>query len=333
MRHLPILVACFAVLSFVHFAASAQEPSPPTQKPVDTTEEVVVEGERPGPGIWQVSKGDHDLWILPSLDPLPKKMVWRSQLVEQRIAQSQVVLAPPTIGTNVGFFKGLTLIPSLLRAEKNPDGKTLEQELPHDVYMRWLAMRVKYLGSSDDEKKRPILAAFDLYQHAIDHAGLTSDPIVWESVEKQARKTHVPIQPIKVMITMDDPKASIRALDKISSDAEIACVTMTIDRLESDLQPMVKRANYWALGDMEGLNSLAYPDARETCLNAFLTSPKINEQFNQANDQAFDLWLSAADSAIDKNRSTFAVLPLSVFLGEKGILKKLREKGYSIKAP
>jgi uncharacterized protein YbaP (TraB family) len=326
MRHLRILIACFSLLSATHFSASAQEPPAPT-------EEVVVEGERPGPGIWQVSKGDHDLWILPSLDPLPKKMVWRSQLVEQRIAQSQVVLAPPTIGANVGFFKGLTLIPSLLRAEKNPDGKTLEQELPHDVYMRWLAMRVKYLGSSDDEKKRPILAAFDLYRHAIEHAGLTSDPIVWESVEKQAHKAHVPIQPIKVMITLDDPKASIRELDKISSDAEIACVTKTIDRLESDLQPMVKRANYWALGDMDGLNSLPYPDARETCLNAFLTSPKINEQFNQANDQAFDLWLSTADSALDKNRSTFAVLPLSVFLGEKGILKELREKGYSIKAP
>jgi uncharacterized protein YbaP (TraB family) len=333
MRHLQIFIASFAVLSFGHFSASAQGPPPTTDKPVDATEEVVVEGERPGPGIWQVSKGDHDLWILPSLDPLPKKMVWRSQLVEQRISQSQVVLAPPTIGTNVGFFKGLTLIPSLLRAERNPDGKTLEQELPHDVYMRWLAMRVKYLGSSDDEKKRPILAAFDLYQHAIDHAGLTSDPIVWESVEKQARKAHVAIQPIKVMITLDDPKASIRALDKISSEAEIACVTKTIDRLESDLQPMVKRANYWALGDMEGLNSLPYPDARETCLNAFLTSPKINEQFNQANDQAFDLWLSTADSALDKNRSTFAVLPLSVFLGEKGILKQLREKGYTIKAP
>jgi uncharacterized protein YbaP (TraB family) len=333
MRLLWMLITCFAVLVLVNLGASAQQPPPPSEKPVDATEEVVVEGERPGPGIWQVSKGDHDLWILPSLDPLPKKMVWRSQIVEQRIAQSQAVMAPPTIGANVGFFKSLTLIPSLLRAEKNPDGKTLEQELPHDVYMRWLAMRVKYLGSSDDEKKRPLLAAFDLYQHAIDHAGLTSDPIVWESVEKQARKAHVPIQPIKVMITLDDPKASIRALDKISSDAEIACVTKTIDRLESDLQPMVKRANYWALGDMEGLNSLPYPDARETCLNAFLTSPKISEQFNQANDQAFDLWLSTADSALDKNRSTFAVLPLTVFLGEKGILKELRAKGYSIKAP
>jgi uncharacterized protein YbaP (TraB family) len=326
MRHLRIFIAAFALLPPVHSRAAAQEPPPPT-------EEVVVQGERPGPGIWQVSKGDHDLWILPSLDPLPKKMVWRSQLVEQRIAQSQAVLAPPTIGTNVGFFKGLTLIPSLLRAEKNPDGKTLEQELPHDVYMRWLGMRVKYLGSSDDEKKRPILAAIDLYLHAIDHAGLTSDPIVWESVEKQARKAHVSIQPIRVMITLDDPKASIRALDQISSDSEIACVTKTIDRLESDLQPMVKRANYWALGDMEGLNSLPYPDARETCLNAFLTSPKINDQFNQAMDQASELWLSTADGALDRNRSTFAVLPLSVFLGEKGMLNKLRAKGYSVTAP
>ena len=296
-------------------------------------EEVVVEGERPGPGIWQVVKGDHSLWILPSLEPLPKKMVWRSQVVEQRIAQSQVVLAPPTIEANVGFFRGLSLIPSLLRAQKSPDGQTLEQTLPHDVYIRWLALRVKYLGSGDDEKKRPILAAYDLYRHAIDHTGLTSQPIVWEAVEKQAHKAHVAIQPIILTIPMDDPKSSIRELEKIPRAAEVECFTKTIDRLEIDLQPMVKRANFWSLGDMQGLQGLPYPDERAACINAFLTAPKIREQFEKAYAQTKDLWLSTAENALEKNPSTFAVLPLEIFLKKDGVLESLRAKGYEVKDP
>jgi hypothetical protein len=296
-------------------------------------EEVVVEGERPGPGIWQVSKGQHSLWILPSLEPLPKKMLWRSQVVEQRIAQSQVVLSPPTISANVGFFRGLTLIPSLLRAEKSPDGQNLEQVLPHDVYIRWLALRVKYLSSGDDEKKRPMVAAFDLYRHALDHAGLTSEGIVWEAVEKLAKKDHVTIQPIVVTIPVDDPKASIRELEKIPRAAEVECFTKTIDRLETDLQPMVKRANYWSLGDIDGLKSLPYPDERAACINAFLTAPKLREEFEKAYSQTEMLWMSTAENALEKNASTFAVVPLTVFLQKDGVLDQLRTKGYVIKDP
>jgi hypothetical protein len=296
-------------------------------------EEILVEGERPGPGIWQVSKSGHDLWILPSLEPLPKKMLWRSHVVEQRIEQSQVVLSPPIIDANVGFFRGLTLIPALLRAEKSPDGQTLAQVLPHDVYIRWLALRVKYLSSGDDEKKRPMLAAFDLYRHAIDHAGLTSESIVWDAVQKLARKDHVTIQPIRITIPVDDPKGSIRELESIPRAAEVECFTKTLDRLETDLEPMVKRANYWSLGDIEGLKSLPYPDERTACINAFLTTPKIREKFEKAYSQIEALWLSTADSVLERNVSTFAVVPLTVFLQKDGVLDKLRAKGYTIRDP
>lgn len=315
--------------SIACIASFAAEIQPAVTPPL---EEVVVEGERPGPGIWQVSKGEHDLWILPSLEPLPKKMIWRSYVVEQRIAQSQVVLAPPTFSVNVGFFRSLTLIPSLLKAEKSPDGQTLEQVLPHEVYIRWLAMRVKYL-SSDDEKKRPMVAAFDLYRHAIDHAGLTSEAIVWEAVEKLAHKDHVTVQPILLTIPMEDPKGSIQELGKIPRAAEIECFTKTIDRLETDLQPMVKRANYWSLGDIEGLKSLPYPDERSACINAFLAAPKLRDKLETAYKQVETLWLATADSSLDKNVSTFAVLPLTVFLEPGGVLDKLRAKGYAIKEP
>jgi hypothetical protein len=326
---------CCVILGTVSgsWAVETETPAASAAVDVNVLDEVVVEGERPGPGVWQVVQGDHRLWILPSLEPLPKKMLWRSQLVEQRIAQSQVVLAPPTIEANVGFFRGLTLIPSLLRAEKSPDGQTLEQTLPHDVYIRWLALRVKYLGSGDDEKKRPMLAAFDLYRHAIDHTGLTSEPIVWEAVEKLAHKAHVTIQPIVLTIPVDDPKSSIRELEKIPRAAEIECFTKTIDRLEIDLQPMIKRANFWSLGDMQGLQSLPYPDERAACINAFLTAPKIREQFEKAYAQTKELWLSTAQNALEKNASTFAVLPLDVFLKKDGVLDNLREKGYEVKEP
>jgi hypothetical protein len=295
-------------------------------------DEVLVTGERPGPGMWRVSKGGHDLWVLATLQPLPKNMTWRSQLVEQRIASSQVVISPPRVDADIGFFRSLTLIPSLLRARKSPDGRTLEQLLPHDLYIRWLALRVKY-GTADDEHKRPMLAALDLYLRALDESGLTSNETVWDTIEKTAHKDRIPLRPVVLTLKVDDARGAIHELNKIPLDAEIACFTKTIERLETDLQPMRQRANFWSLGDIDGLRSLPYPDEEAACLDAFLAVPEFREQYERARTQIADLWLSTADAALDKNVSSFAVLPMTIFLKEDGVLSRLRAKGYAVQDP
>lgn len=45
------------------------------------------------------------------------------------------------------------------------------------------------------------------------------------------------------------------------------------------------------------------------------------------------MWLDAADSALSKNASTFAVLPLNELLAEDGLLSKLKASGYDIREP
>ena len=47
----------------------------PAQELLD---EVLVTGEQPGPAMWKAKRGDHTLWIVGTLRPLPSKMTWRS---------------------------------------------------------------------------------------------------------------------------------------------------------------------------------------------------------------------------------------------------------------
>ena len=101
-------------------------------------EAVVVSGAQPGPGLWKVYSGEHTLYILGTLSPLPTRMEWRSQQVASVLDEAGVVLGPPgiSIGTGMGMLRSLTLLPSALRATNNPDGETLEDVLPTDVYTR-----------------------------------------------------------------------------------------------------------------------------------------------------------------------------------------------------
>jgi hypothetical protein len=324
------ICATLLLLLGVQACGHAQSTSlSPANTPLD---EVLVTGERPGPGMWRISKGGHDLWILATLQPLPKNMTWRSVAVEQRIANSQAVLSAPDVDADVGFLRGLTLIPALLHARKSPDGRTLAEILPHEVYIRWLALRVRFLGSYD-EHKRPILAAMDLYEAVLDQSGLASNAMIWNLVEKAAHKDHVSVQPVELKIRVDDPKGAVRDLGKIPQDAEIACFAKTVERLEVDLPPMRQRANFWSLGDIEGLRSLPYPDDEAACLNAFLAVPQFRDQYERARIQLEDLWMSTAEAALAKNVSSFAVLPIAKLLKQDGALDRLKHQGYEVQEP
>ncbi len=283
--------------------------------------------------MWRVSKGDHDLWILATLEPLPKNMTWRSRTVEERIASSQLVLAPPQVNPKVGFFRSLTLLPSLLRARKSPDGRTLEQVLPHDLYIRWLALRVKYLGNSSDENLRPMLAALDLYLHALDASGLTDDESVWKVVEQTAHKHDVKILPVTLDMPIKDPKSSIRELDEIPQQTEVHCLETAVTRLETDLTPMRRRANLWSLGDIEGLRAMPYPDEQIACFDVLFNLPKLGDQLKDARGRLTDLWLADAEDALSRHESSFAVLPISELMKPDGLIAKLRDKGYAVQEP
>jgi uncharacterized protein YbaP (TraB family) len=326
------LAAAVGFLAMAGGAQAAQASTTPAAGEDAGIAEVLVTGERPGPGMWRVSKDGHELWILATLEPLPKDLTWRSETVDARIAQSQTVLAQPDVDLDIGFFRGLTLLPSLLRARKNPDGATLEQVLPHDLYIRWLALKVKYLGSGD-EHVRPFVAARELYTHAMDDAGLTEDDRVWDSVKQSAHKHRVAITAITLKLPVDDPKGMIRELGQISREAEIGCLDTTMTRLETDLAAMRRRANLWAVGDIDGLTALPYPDQETACFDAVSSVPNLRDRVAEIRERLKNLWLTTAGEAIAKNASSVAVLPITILLKPDGLLAELRNRGYQVDAP
>lgn len=321
------LLVCCAVA--VNCRVHAQEPAATEPR----LEEILVVGEQPGPAMWRVTKGDHTLWIFATLEPLPKDMMWHSRSVDERIAASQLVLSPPELSAHVGFFRSMSLVPSLLHARHAPNGQTLEQSLPHDLYMRWLALRVKYLGYADDEKLRPMLAAAKLYQRAIAQVGLTHDSHVWQRIEATARAKHVPVQPVSLEVPIDNPKQYVLDLSSIPSAGEIDCLRSTIGLVETQLPIARTRANLWATGDIEHLRALLRQDAVETCASAVLVVPSFQEEYTKLNAQLRAAWLAAAEKAIAANVSTVAVVSMAELVKPDGWLAMFRARGYEITEP
>ena len=208
-----IIYALLLTLSYQVFANEKTSNNNQNNKDV---EQVIVYGVRPGPELWKVSDGENELWVLGTMALLPKKMVWHSELVEAVIENSQTMLLPPTADADIGFFKSLSLMTSIIGIKKNPDGKKLKDVVPKDLYARWLVLKKKYMGrDAGIEKTRPIFASQELFYKAIKKTGLVSDTKVKKKVLKLAKKNKLEFITPTLNIEIVKPKAAIKNLKKL----------------------------------------------------------------------------------------------------------------------
>lgn len=296
-------------------------------------DQILVVGQKPGPGMWKVSKGDHVLWIFGDYAPLPIKMQWRSHEVEAVIARSQEYLAPPSGKVEVGYLKGLLLLPSLIGVNKLPDDGTLRDVLPSELYERWLPMKARYLPKND-ERDRPIFVANALFNAALKQAGLTTSTGVRKQVEKIVDDKKIKVTKSTLALSVDNPRKIVKDFKKSQLD-DAACLSTTIARLETDIDAMRTRANAWAKGDIDSIRKLAFADQTQSCRDVIRNSAIVrdNVDFQAAESRLEAMWLTAAENALEKNTSTFALLPIKDILDPKGVVAKLAAKGYTVEQP
>lgn len=315
------------------FAQSAPAPA----DDIRTEAPVVVHGRLPGPPLWKVVQGDHVMWVFGTQSPLPKRMEWRSREVQAALAASQEVLYPPSIQLTVdtgGFFRSLFLVPKLYGARKNPDGRTLADVLPPELHARWVPLRQHYLGRGrSEERMRPLFAAQALWEEALDDNDLVAAGIVGPVVERAIKQYHLKVTWPKKTIKVTDPKALMAEAAHAQLD-DTGCMAATIARLEAGTDRLRLRANAWATGDLDTLRAM--PDLRQDreCSEAAFESPMLRKRGAEGIEPAIDAaWIAAAEAALAKNASTFALLPVSDLLSPNGYLPMLQQRGYEVIAP
>jgi len=323
-------------LATVAAATPPPAPAPPAGEGIVDLEAMVVHGEQPGPGLWKVSRNGHVMWILGTIAPLPRGLQWRASEVEQVIAQSQQVLEPPYISVeaDVGFFGQLALVPSALKAMKNQDGALLVDVLPPDLYARWLPLKQRYLGRDRGvEKKRPMLAAGELYEAAIRKSGLSPKPVVWPVVVAAAKRHGIKPTETRLVFKISDPKQALAEFRATHVD-ESGCFRSLVNAVQNDLPTMVERANAWSVGDVAALQAMPREDPNAACTDPLANTELARRRgMDRAKQRLRAHWLEIVRTSMAQHASTFAVLPLSNLLAEDGYLAALRAEGYEIQAP
>lgn len=345
-KRLGVAVITLAIASVLTLARAQDVPTavpaPAVQSATSDVRDmdtVVVTGVQPGPGLWRVQRGENTLYILGIQSPLPMDITWRADEVREVLAEAGAVLGQPGVrfGSDIGMLRGLTMLPSAMRAVRNPGGDTLDEVLPADVYARWAMLKQRYIGRDRGiERKRPAVAVFQLYRAALKANGLREGGVVGPVVNEALKARGMEITPTMLEIKVDDPRQAMREFGQEGMKPEdLACVRDTLDIIESGLPQVAARANAWAVGDLDAMRAMAGQRRQvEACMSAWLQSGAARKRgLDDLDERVRAHWVAAADRALSEHRVSFATLSVDDLLGSRGYLAALRSRSDAVHAP
>ncbi len=312
------MMAVLLAGSFLAFVCHAQ------QAPPSLMEEVVVTGERTGPGMWHVHHGSAQLWILGSLSPLPKGITWKANEVERVLDTTKRVLVPKPL--EIGIVRILWLLITERKLLMVQGGKRLKDVLPPPLYVRFARLRTKYTDEPDKwERYRPLIATAFLQQAAFHQVGLSARLDLGAAVRTLAKKHHVPVDEVKIAGVGD----VLEALKTMQASTENTCVEASLVTIESGLPRLIDRAQAWATGNVERIENLPEPAEVNACLAALDTGAATGDLIARVRRT----WLDSMERSLQGSGVTLAVVNMDMLLGKAGLLEELRGKGYEVDAP
>jgi uncharacterized protein YbaP (TraB family) len=298
--------------------------------------EVIVIGEHPGPALWQVKSGDHTLWILGEVSPLPAKLTWRSKQVERILSTAQQVIVPggipdglprPGKGSSTASRNAASV-----EARNLPDGKTLKDVLSPETYARFAAAKRRFArGDRQIERMTPGHANNRLLTSAFKVLELepAAHPVS-VTVSKLAQKAAINV----VHVEIDAPEQEI---PRARVDLPAACQPPEplLAQLDDGGMGWKALANAWSIGDTGALRLLVPANAIiaghvEKCAAA---SDGLEHLQDEALVRQRAAWLGAAEHALAVNTSSLAVVQMAELFAPEGLVAALRAGGYEVVEP
>ncbi|MEO6078973.1 MAG: TraB/GumN family protein [Steroidobacteraceae bacterium] len=320
---------------------------------VETLEEIVVRGHLPGPPLWKVSNGDKTLWIFPYLSWVPNGMIWESERVARVIAESQEVLSlpewswVPPLSVLLNPFSLVRNARRGTRAQRNPDGGTLEENLPPALYARFAALQARYFPGNDGlVEMRPLIAGRTMMSNIRKREGFVSGDDILKTIQRLVRRNRdIKRTEISVREEIGDGFGDWSnrlggVWESFPPEQEQACFEQQVRLMEEDLDEMKNRANSWALGYIDEFRNdelrnvqLVFEESK-ACNDLWLgSSSPEHEALTGMITRVNQMWLGAAENALATNVSTFAILPINELVADRGLLSKLKAKGYDVREP
>jgi uncharacterized protein YbaP (TraB family) len=313
-----VLLALVAASPALALAQSQPAPRAPTTD--WSIETVVVTAGEPGPAFWHIKKGNSEVFILGTLEPIPGDLKWDTGQLGRIMQGARAVLLPPR--GRVGLFEGVWFLITEGDVLRLPDGQKLEQVLPPPLKQRFVAAR--NASHADEERyarDKPSVAGFRMEQDFIKARGLAlTEPNA--RIEALATARSVPARNIANYPALD----VIKEVPTLSMDGNLKCLKDSLDDIDVMAVHARPAAQAWAQGDLAGIKA-HYSDPKALdCLGQSAT-------FNKLWAKSVSDTVAAVNDALDRNGKSVAVINIGELLRKGGVIERLKAQGFTVEGP
>ncbi|MEJ1968196.1 MAG: TraB/GumN family protein [Rhizomicrobium sp.] len=297
--------------------------APAAQAPVQdwsNVEVVVVTPDHPGPALWHIVKGASEVWILPTVSPVPEDMIWDSHQVAAVLKGANALLLPPR--ASMGVFEGLWFWMTGMDVLEQPDASSSKPRC-----------RRRCAPASS----RPARASAGT-PTAMANSSAGSRRCGWKAITGSSPRL-TPNGPQKTVESLASragisAKATanypamdvIRDVPNMTAAAHLTCLTLALDDIDTQSAHAVAAAQAWAKGDVAGIKAHYSETRLDDCLNQNAAYRVLRETANR------DM-TNAILAALNKPGTTVAVMPMGFFLRKGGVLERLEASGLTVTGP
>lgn len=365
----------FAVFTLASGAVGAQPPEPAREAALGDgpPEEILVAEERAGPSFWRVYDGDTEIYVLPSVTYLPDNFVWNDRGVARLLDRADSVLTTARVEASAGdkarlmgamlstmtINRGRIFMPkdetlashvgpdlaraydaALAKAEARKASRRKNRKNEEDS--RGLediddAMLAKEMEDADPKRAHPFIQANQLWDAAVDGAGLKTFGGVEKRVSRLADRADVPVRAmIEKNLAFKDAKNFLTSMKDFAPETDSACIAGAVDFAETRLGRAHTLAEAWAAGDVETLVRYAEPPRESPCMQAVSRELGGLATFGGATLAEIsgpELVADAIADSLKKPGLRLAIVHADGWLSKGGALDTLRARGVSVDDP
>ena len=265
------------------------------------------------PALWVVEKDGKKLYLFGSMHLLPAQTKWRRPEIDEAIAASKIFVfeAPLDAGGSQA------MVAFIAANGKFPDGKTLQDVLPPELYAKLedASWKVNYPPKLL-QQFRPWLAAVSLELFGYINVGFSTYYGVDNLIEADAKKAN---RKLDYLETVEDQLSFFSSLDR---KTEIAYLRETVRSILEEPDSPYELINAWASGKPERMVGLLD--------DAFARVPVLRAQLLVGRNKN---WLPKLEAMIASGDRHFVTVGIGHLVGKDSVVAQLRAKGYKVLGP
>ena len=261
--------------------------------------------------LWRVQSKANTVYVLGSIHYLKKEIYPLNKKIEEAFAQSEVLVVEANIN-DIGQFD----LQKLLEKALYPGSETLREHISQETY-EWIRKEMDGMGIPFEliQKQRPWLLALTLT--SLELVKLGFDPSLgidrYFLSKAQGRKKIWEIESLNYQIDL------LSGFSDNEQELFLSYTLKDLSRLPKEVDQLV---HAWTSGDAKSMESIITGTVKEERRLSSIYEKLIYER-NQKMASKIEDYLKAKETC-------FVIVGAGHLVGDRGVIEKLREKGYTV---